>query len=214
LLARPPSCDPFASPFKSQRIRACTSSPSAPAPPQAALTSPCSPTLAAFCVSSKNPCPRRRITNTYPIANAPPIQRPAHSARLSLPNHRELSAGPGVIHLQAPASISPHAPKSSGRSHANGHTGRAHSNSGSGSASGSGSSAASSPAPAASGSNLSSRAPPFEPSGLGLSAARSAQTVASVANRSELNPGSSPFAPRPSVAQVASSQARPRGGST
>ncbi|KZT70458.1 hypothetical protein DAEQUDRAFT_725379 [Daedalea quercina L-15889] len=145
----------------------------------------------------------------------PPIQRPPHSARLSLPSHRELSAGPGIIHLQAPASISTQAPKSNGSAHANGHTGRAHSNSGSGSASGSGSSAASSPAPPATASNLSSRAPPFEPSGLGLGAARSTQTAATVSSKSELNPGSSPFSPRSTAAQAATSaHTRPRGGST
>ena len=136
----------------------------------------------------------------------PPIQRPAHSSRLSLPSHRELSAGPGIIHLQAPASASS---KANGRSHANGHTGRAHSNSGSGSASGSGSSAASSPVPPAIGSNLSGRAQPFEPSGLGRG-----MQAASVASKSELNPGSSPFAPRSAVAQAASTHVRPRGGST
>ncbi|KAI0734798.1 hypothetical protein C8Q72DRAFT_804688 [Fomitopsis betulina] len=139
----------------------------------------------------------------------PPIQRPAHNSRLSLPNHRELGAGPGIIHLQASAPVSSHAHKANGRPHANGHTGRAHSNSGSGSASGS--SAASSPAPPAIGSNLSGRAQPFEPSGLGFNAARNAQAIL-VTNRSDLNPGSSPFAPRSAVGQTAYS--RPRGGST
>lgn len=159
------------------------------------------------------PSARADASQAHPQPQSlPPIQRPAHSSRLSLPSHRELGAGPGISHLQASAPASSHAHKANGRPHANGHTGRAHSNSGSGSASGSGSSAASSPAPPAIGSNLSGRAQPFEPSGLGLSAARNAQ-AASVASKSELNPGSSPFAPRSAVVQAASAHARPRGGS-
>ncbi|CCM00719.1 uncharacterized protein FIBRA_02759 [Fibroporia radiculosa] len=155
----------------------------------------------------------------------PPIQRPAHSARLSLPSHRDLSAGPGVIHLHStihkPGLGAPAQGRISGQVGS-----RAHSNSGSGSGR---SSSASSPVPvpqtqgthvptpSASGSNLSGRAPPFEPSGFGIRPG-TVPTSGPAIGKSELNPGSNPFSPKSAVAQavalIGNTRTRAGGGST
>lgn len=102
--------------------------------------------------------PNHPRTAPAPISRPDPIQRPGHAARGTIP---------GVIHLQSGAHAS--APKRTPPSNAGSST--------------SGSSSNPSPAPPST-SNLSSRAPPFEPRGI----------------KSDLNPGSSPFEPRVGVA--------------
>ncbi|KIP03545.1 hypothetical protein PHLGIDRAFT_130067 [Phlebiopsis gigantea 11061_1 CR5-6] len=105
-------------------------------------------------------------TVPIPISRPDPIQRPGQLQA----GRTSLSSGPGVIHLQpgmhTHSNTLPPTVKRTPPSNAD-------------STSTSGSSSNPSPAPP-SASNLSTRAPPFEPRGI----------------KSELNPGSSPFAPR------------------
>lgn len=144
--------------------------------------------------------PRKR--HSHPVnqrSPQQPIQRPSHNSRLSLP------AGPGVIHINPTNPLHPpHIPTHS-HSHSHPHNPKGqfqHPTSSS----------------ASSSSNLSKRAPPFEPSGIArrsntVSSSTSNATSASGSNsatgtatKSELNPGSSPFSPRLAVS-LASSQA-------
>ncbi|GJE93758.1 hypothetical protein PsYK624_099190 [Phanerochaete sordida] len=109
-----------------------------------------------------------------PIARPEPIQRPGHGGRTNLP------AGPGVIHLQG-----------SGHAHTSSLPAVRRTPPSNAGSSTSGSSTNPSPAPP-SASNLSSRAPPFEPRGI----------------KSDLNPGSSPFEPRIGGLAIGGAQAQ------
>ncbi|OBZ78285.1 hypothetical protein A0H81_02536 [Grifola frondosa] len=116
-----------------------------------------------------------------------------------------LNAGPGVIHLHHNKSYPGRVPV---RPHG----------SGSGSSSASSSVAPSTPAappgiapPSLSGSHLSSRAPPFEPSGLIVRVPPQQQPtdVVGQIKQSDLNPGCNPFSPRSSAAQTVPSTGTP-----